>query len=176
VTTYKGYTGVFSVDPDANVIRGKVVDLKDTITFQGATVAEAVQAFRDSVDDYLKFCESLGEQPERPFSGSFLVRIKPQVHRGLTALAQSKGVSLNQLVVYQLTRLAHSRTPALLKIAASRAGGKPKDVPKATFTNAPKATFVSPPKAASGKMTSRPAAAKLKAAPKAAAKPKAPSD
>ncbi len=30
--------------------------MKDVVTFQGQSVDEIVQAFRDSVDDYLEFC------------------------------------------------------------------------------------------------------------------------
>ena len=105
---HKGYTGVFKVDPDAGVIRGKVVGLKDIITFQGATVAEAVGAFRDSVDEYLAFCASDGVDPERPFSGKFIVRLSPRVHRDLSALAESKGVSVNKLVTVVLAKKARS--------------------------------------------------------------------
>jgi predicted HicB family RNase H-like nuclease len=122
--TYEGYTGVFNVDPDAKVIRGQVVDLKDTITFQGTTVPEAMQAFRDSVDDYLEFCESLGEKPERPFSGSFLVRLEPDVHRTLTALAQVLGVSLNKFVAGKLTELVRERAATPAKVASHPAVAK----------------------------------------------------
>jgi predicted HicB family RNase H-like nuclease len=66
---HRGYIGALHADHNAGVLRGKVVNTRDTITFQGKTVAEATQAFRDSVDDYLEFCKSLGEHPEKPFSG-----------------------------------------------------------------------------------------------------------
>ena len=94
------------VDLDAGVLRGKVVNTRDTITFQGKTVEEAMQAFRDSVDDYLEFCASTGDPPEKPFSGKFVVRVRPEIHRDLSAIAQSRGTSLNQLVLSQLSKLA----------------------------------------------------------------------
>jgi predicted HicB family RNase H-like nuclease len=34
-----------------------VLDLRDVVTFQGRSVEEIEQAFRDSIDDYLAFCE-----------------------------------------------------------------------------------------------------------------------
>ena len=52
----EGYIGVMEVDPDANLIHGDVIGLRDVITFQGQSVAEALQAFKDSVDDYLRWC------------------------------------------------------------------------------------------------------------------------
>jgi predicted HicB family RNase H-like nuclease len=95
---YKGYSGVAEIAYDTGMIYGRVVGLRDVITFQGHTVPEAERAFRDSVDDYLEFCASRGEPPERPFSGRFLVRISPALHRDLVAAAEARGVSLNSLV------------------------------------------------------------------------------
>jgi len=54
---YKGYTGYVKFDDEAGVFHGEVLDLRDVITFQGKTVEEIKKAFRDSVDDYLEFCE-----------------------------------------------------------------------------------------------------------------------
>jgi predicted HicB family RNase H-like nuclease len=117
---HKGYTGVMSVDAEAGVIRGKVVDLKDTITFQGKTVEEAQAAFRDSVDDYLEFCRELGEAPEKPFSGTFLVRLSPEVHRELNRVAMDRGVSFNRLVTTELTRIAGADSGQQFELAPVR--------------------------------------------------------
>jgi predicted HicB family RNase H-like nuclease len=102
---YKGYIGTLRVDDEAGVLRGRVINTRDTITFQGKTVDEAKKAFVDSVEDYLEFCASLGEPPEKPFSGRFVVRITPTVHRRLAAIAQIKGVSINKLIHSQLNKL-----------------------------------------------------------------------
>lgn len=63
--TYKGYTGVLGIDADAGVLRGHVANTRDVITFQGKTIKEAETEFRSSVDDYLDFCASLGQSPEK---------------------------------------------------------------------------------------------------------------
>jgi predicted HicB family RNase H-like nuclease len=60
------------------------------------------QAFEDSVDDYLEFCASRGEEPEKPFSGKFLVRVPPEVHRQIMAEARRQGKSLNTYVLEKL--------------------------------------------------------------------------
>src|SRR5208337_4150216 len=65
MTNYKGYVGKVNVNTETGLIRGKVINTRDVITFHGSTVEEAKQAFRDSVDEYLAFCESLGEAPEK---------------------------------------------------------------------------------------------------------------
>lgn len=68
--TYKGYVGRVDYDDDAGIFHGAVVNLRDVITFQGTTVEELRQAFRDSVDDYLEFCAGRGEEAEQRFSGN----------------------------------------------------------------------------------------------------------
>ena len=66
---YKGFLPKFYIDEEQGIIRGKTLNTRDTITFYGKTVDEALQAFRDSVDDYLEFCKEIGVDPEKPYSG-----------------------------------------------------------------------------------------------------------
>lgn len=102
---HKGYVGLLQIDTDAGVLRGEVVNVNDTITFQGKTIEEATTAFRESVDDYLEFCQSLNRAPDKPFSGKLLVRLSPEMHRKVALIAKVKGTSVNRLVVSQLKRL-----------------------------------------------------------------------
>lgn len=95
---YKGYIGSVTFDADANELHGRVVNTKDVITFVGESVDEVRKAFRDSVDGYIEFCAELGEQPEKPMSGKFNVRISPELHAYAAASAASQGISLNSLV------------------------------------------------------------------------------
>ena len=99
---YKGYTGVVEFDEESVTLFGHVIGLRDGITFQGDSVAEIIQAFHDSVDDYLEFCAERGESPEKPFSGQFVLRIDPQLHRAMSHAAEERGVSLNSLIEEQL--------------------------------------------------------------------------
>jgi predicted HicB family RNase H-like nuclease len=63
---YKGYTGHVEYDDEAKIFHGEVLGIKDVVTFQGTTVDEIEQAFKDSVDDYLAFCMERGEEPDKP--------------------------------------------------------------------------------------------------------------
>jgi predicted HicB family RNase H-like nuclease len=64
---YKRYVGqIPGVDEVQGIIHGRITGIKDVVTFEGKTVEEIVQAFRDSVDDYLAFCEEYGETAEKP--------------------------------------------------------------------------------------------------------------
>jgi predicted HicB family RNase H-like nuclease len=101
---YKGYAGVIELDEESGVFFGRVIGLRDVITFQGSSVAEVVQAFHDSVDDYLEFCAERGENPEKPYSGQFVLRVDPQLHGAMARAAEARGTSLNALIEETLER------------------------------------------------------------------------
>jgi predicted HicB family RNase H-like nuclease len=95
---YKGYFGRAEWDNEVNLFHGDVTGTRDAITFVGKTPAELATEFVNSVEDYLAMCAESGKQPEKPFSGRFVVRIKPEVHRKLSAIAEHSKSSLNQLI------------------------------------------------------------------------------
>lgn len=101
---YKGYFGQVTYDDEAKIFHGEVIGLKDVITFQGTTVEEIGKAFRDSVDDYLEWCEELGEKPEKTYSGELRLRMQPDLHAHLALEAERKGVSLNELINSKLSK------------------------------------------------------------------------
>ncbi len=100
---YKGYRGQVTYDEDGRTFYGRVVGLKDVITFQGTTVDELEQAFKDSVDAYFEYCTQLGDQPEKPCSGNLRLRMKPELHAELVMQAAKEGVSLNTLINNKLS-------------------------------------------------------------------------
>ena len=124
MNAYKGFIPKFHIDDEAGIIRGKVLNTRDTITFQGQTVREALEAFRGSVDDYLDFCKQIGIEPEKPYNGKLLVRLKPEVHRQLSLIAQERGQSVNSYVAGQLTKTIKVRD------AASGLSGEPVETEK----------------------------------------------
>ena len=101
---YKSYLGNIEYDDQAEIFHGEVINTRDVITFQGASVEELRKAFRASVKDYLAFCKERGEEPEKPFSGQFVTRIPPELHRQINLAASISGKSLNAWVVEQLQR------------------------------------------------------------------------
>ena len=93
--TYKGYTAEIEVDIEAGILFGRVIDIKDVVTFKGKTVEEVRAEFQNSVDDYLAFCEELGEEPDKPFSGKLPFRTTPDRHRKIFLAAKKAGKSIN---------------------------------------------------------------------------------
>lgn len=108
---YKGYIGKVEFDDDAGTFHGEIINTRDVITFQGDSVAELKRAFRDSVDDYLAFCESRGEEPDKPYSGQFVTRLSPDLHRRVSVAASLAGKSVNAWVSEQLQMAVTYPTP-----------------------------------------------------------------
>ena len=100
---YKGYFGEIEFDSDARILHGEVIGIRDVVTFQGTTVEEIEKAFHESVDDYLSFCKQRGEQPDKPFSGRFILRVNADLHRKLDLFAHASGKSLNAFVAERLS-------------------------------------------------------------------------
>ena len=113
---YKGYIGKVEFDDEANIFHGEVVGIRDVVTFQGKSVKELRKAFEASVDDYLEFCAERNEEPEKPCSGKFVVRIKPSLYRYATMVAQSKKESLNALVSEAIEKEIQNFMPELKAI------------------------------------------------------------
>jgi len=101
---YKDYEATVEYDEDAEIFHGEVADLRDVITFQGKSVAVLKKAFADSIEDYLAFCKARGEEPEKPFSGQFVVRTEPALHKDVSAAARRAGMSLNKFVASALEK------------------------------------------------------------------------
>ena len=104
---YKGYIGKVEFDDEANIFHGEIINLRDVITFQGETVKQLRKAFQDSLDDYLEFCGERNESPEKPYSGKFMVRVEPELHKTVAMHAKMEHKSLNAWVHDALELAAH---------------------------------------------------------------------
>ncbi|MBL7134256.1 MAG: type II toxin-antitoxin system HicB family antitoxin [Phycisphaerae bacterium] len=131
---YKGYVGKVEFDDEAKVLHGEVIGIRDVVTFEGESVADIEQAFRDSVDDYLDLCRQRGEDPDKPCSGKFVVRVSPELHRRLSMQASTERKSLNTVVEQCLasqvsegpreSRAARRQTPQSRVVARKRRTAK----------------------------------------------------
>lgn len=102
---HKGYHGKVEFDEEAGLFHGEVVDLRDVITFQGKSVDELEKAFKDSIEDYLEFCEERNEEPDKPFSGRLMLRLSTEIHRKVYIGAKKEGKSLNEYISDKLSLL-----------------------------------------------------------------------
>ena len=83
---------------------GRVLAVRDGISFHGETVAELTADFHAAIDHYLEDCAKTGRAPDRPASGRLMLRVPPDVHRAALTAAEAAGKSLNQWATETLTQ------------------------------------------------------------------------
>ena len=74
-----------------------------SLSWLSTSPEQALAGIRELVRDVLADMATTGEQAPAPFadrmySGRFVVRVPPEVHRSLAVAAAEEGVSLNRLV------------------------------------------------------------------------------
>lgn len=106
--SYKGYTARVEFDERDDIFVGRVLGVRDIISFHADSVAELRAEFAAAVEDYLADCAEQGLSPEKPASGKVMLRIRPEVHAAATIAAQSAGKSLNQWADEVFERATHA--------------------------------------------------------------------
>jgi len=103
VLEYNGYSGSIEVSVEDHCLHGKILFITDLVTYEAATVSDLETAFIEAVDDYFLTCKEIGKEPQRPFKGSFNVRINPELHRKAALEANKENISLNELASKAIT-------------------------------------------------------------------------
>ena len=98
ILTYKNYIGSVSFSSEDEVFYGKIEHINDLITFESDNAHDLKKAFQEAVNDYISFCQEKGVNPDKPFKGSFNVRVKPSVHKLAYQKAIQKRMSLNKFI------------------------------------------------------------------------------
>lgn len=105
--THKGYTARVEFDERDNIFVGRVLGIRNMISFHGETVAELRHEFEGAVEDFVRECKEKGVKPEKPASGKLLLRVPPEVHGAALVAAQAAGKSLNQWATELLQDAVH---------------------------------------------------------------------
>ena len=93
---YKGYKGSVEYSKADNCLCGKVLGMsKDLILYEGNTIDELRADFEAGVESYLAGCLADGVEPRKPYSGTLNIRISPEIHSRIAALAQEAGTTIN---------------------------------------------------------------------------------
>jgi len=95
---YKGYVGSVEFSSTDEVFWGKIEHINDLITFESDNAHTLKKAFEDAVDDYLNYCAEKNIMAEKPFKGSFNIRLAPALHKRAYLKAREKGLSLNKYI------------------------------------------------------------------------------
>lgn len=103
---HKGYWGSVHFNDEDDVFYGRIEFIRALVSYEGTDVRSLRQAFQEAVDEYLKTCEEQHRKPEKPFKGSFNIRINPQLHQRIAARAANKGMSINGYIAEILEKHA----------------------------------------------------------------------
>jgi predicted HicB family RNase H-like nuclease len=95
---YKGYRGSVEFSAEDQMLFGKVLFVDSLLMYHGSSIAELILAFNRVVDSYLLHCEKSGKSPNKPYSGTFNVRVGAARHRDMAQLAYRRNQSINELV------------------------------------------------------------------------------
>ncbi|MGH2411593.1 MAG: type II toxin-antitoxin system HicB family antitoxin, partial [Chloroflexota bacterium] len=76
-------------------LAGRVEDIRTVIVFEADKVSNLQHAFEEAIEDYLDDCKEGGVEPDKPRSGTILVRTTPEMHRQVADAAQRTGMSIN---------------------------------------------------------------------------------
>jgi len=97
-----GQKATISYDEDIDMFRGEFVGLNGGADFYAKDIQGLHSEGAISLQAFLDMCVEDGAEPYKNFSGKFNVRIAPELHADVVAVAKSKGESLNQFVAETL--------------------------------------------------------------------------
>ncbi len=119
---YKGYVGTVEYSAEDGCFIGRIHGIRDSVTFEGESVAGLRADFRNAVDSYLATCAEIGKSPQKQRSGKVLLRLPVDLHYQLAVQAESSGASVNALVVEAVETLCRSRRGGRRKARTTQAG------------------------------------------------------
>jgi predicted HicB family RNase H-like nuclease len=95
---YKSYTGSIEYSEEDDLLFGKVLGIRGLISYEGRSGKELETDFKSVIDEYLSDCREKGNYPEKPYKGSFNVRISVDLHKKAALKAMEEKMSLNTFV------------------------------------------------------------------------------
>lgn len=96
VIKHKGYQARVEFDADDRIFVGRIAGIDDIVNFQADTVGGLIQAFEESVEDYIETCAKIGKAPEKAYSGNVYLRVDEETHAKAAMAAELAGKSLNE--------------------------------------------------------------------------------
>lgn len=96
--SYKGYIGSIHYSHEDQVFWGKLELIDALVTFEANNATELEQNFKNAVEDYLLVCKEQNVEPQKPFKGTFNVRVGPNLHKAAYISSLIEGVSMNKIV------------------------------------------------------------------------------
>lgn len=101
---HRGYDGSVLYSAEDKLLYGRLLGIRDSITYEGDGVVSLEANFKEAVDEYIADCERDGRKPETPYKGSFNVRVAVDLHQRAARFAEQHEIALNTVVQNALTQ------------------------------------------------------------------------
>jgi predicted HicB family RNase H-like nuclease len=103
-----GYKAIIKYDPVLDKFRGEFIGLNGGADFYATTIEELKKKGSISLKVFLEMCKEEGLNPNKEYSGTFNLRVPPELHAEIAARAAAEGKSLNKCVTDLLGDAVHS--------------------------------------------------------------------
>ena len=96
--TYKGYVATIRYDRKSNMFQGKIEGVLSDLSFEDNTVDGLDKKFRETIDEYLQWCEENGREPEEQFTGEIKIQTHPDLLARMFLLCNEMGMSVDRFI------------------------------------------------------------------------------
>lgn len=93
---YKGFKGTVKFSAEDDLFIGRVIGIKDFITFEGSTVIKLKKDFKNAIDFHIEICKKEGKELKKVYSGKVFLRVNPDLHAKIAETAGESGKSINE--------------------------------------------------------------------------------
>ena len=103
---HKGYTGSVEYSEGDKCFHGKILGLKNSlILYEGNSLDELEEDFKDGIEYYLECCQSRGINPEKSYNGVLNdIHIPMETHSRIAMYAENHGTSISAFVCDAIER------------------------------------------------------------------------
>lgn len=98
IIQYQNYYASVQFSAVDEVFYGKILGINDLVSFEGSSVKELKDSFKEAVEDYIETCAEIGKTPEKTYKGTFNVRVPSNLHKEAALFAAGHNITLNEFV------------------------------------------------------------------------------
>jgi len=105
ILKYNDFIATVKYSDEDEAFIGRIEGINSVVSFEGQSVKELKEAFREAVESYLDFCKRKGiAESQKSYTGVFNVRIDADLHRRAAIAAKIHGNTLNAFVKKSIER------------------------------------------------------------------------
>jgi predicted HicB family RNase H-like nuclease len=106
IMEFHGFAARVDYDPGSNTMRAVTIDTSEPLMFEGPSIDDLRESAERVLAEHLARAAAEGRSAHRQYSGKFLVRVTPELHRAAVQAAERVGMSLNAWVAEALAAKA----------------------------------------------------------------------